>query len=361
MDRRSTLLWWHLNVLNKRRYDAVAEVYGDIAAAEKHLSEEFLRGLGLRPETVRAALMRYEDFDLEKAERILTQRNLQVLTIHDPGYPAILRQTADPPIFLCYKGDLACLSQPLIAVVGTRDMTQYGRRAAGLFVPAFVRAGCITVSGLAHGIDTAVARETLLAGGRTIAVLGNGLGNIFPPSNEKLAEEIVEKGGLLLSEFPVGMTPDTHTFPARNRIIAGLARATVVIEAPAQSGALITAAFALDEGREVFAVPGQVTDPISAGSNALIAKGQAQLAATPEQVLREVGIVAPADPGSAPSYTPGTPGERRVWEALTTLPQTVDTLVEKTRLPAAEVGVCLTMMELSGAVKNTGGGAWVRA
>ena len=361
MDQKTALLWWQLNVLTKRRYDAILEVYGSLEEAGKHVGEEFLRGLGVRDEAVRAALLRLEAFDADRMANALKAKGVTLLSIGDDAFPAILRQMGDPPIFLSYRGDLSCLTQPLIAIVGTRGMTPYGRRVTGEFVPRFVQAGCVTVSGLASGIDTVVAQETLRAGGRTVAVLGHGLANIFPTSNVKLAEEIVKNGGLLLSEFPIDQSPDFYTFPSRNRLIAGLSLGTLVIEAPAKSGALITAELALEYDRDVFAVPGPMFDPNAVGVNDLIARGLARLTTSPDDVLREIGIIAPNAEASVSSYTPETDDEKKVWKALTTLPQPVDDLVAMSGLPAPSVAATLTMMELSGATKKVGAGKWVRA
>ncbi|MBI5156075.1 DNA-protecting protein DprA [Candidatus Peregrinibacteria bacterium] len=360
MDQKTALLWWQLNVLSKRRYEAILEVYGSLDEASKHVGEEFLRGLGVRDDAVRAALIRLETFDADTMAKKLIEKEVTLLSIDDEAFPAILRQMGDPPIFLSYLGDLSCLTQPLIAVVGTRGMTAYGRRVVGEFVPRFVQAGCVTVSGLAQGIDTVVAQETLRAGGRTVAVLGHGLGNIFPTNNVKLADEILEKGGLLLSEFPIDMSPDFYTFPSRNRLIAGLGLGTLVIEAPAKSGALITAELALDYDRDVFAVPGPLFDPNAVGVNDLIARGLARLVTAPDDVLREIGIVAPDGAQATSSYTPETEDEKKVWKALTTMPQPVDDLVVASGLPAPAVAATLTMMELAGVTKKVGAGRWVR-
>jgi DNA processing protein len=182
---------------------------------------------------------------------------------------------------------------------------------------------------------------------------------VYPESNQDLADDILKKGGLFLSEFPLDLPPDTYTFPARNRIIAGVSLGTVVIEAPAESGAIITAELALDYSRDVFAVPGQIFDPNSEGTNRLIAKGQAKLTTSAAEVLREVGVVAPEKKESA--YEAASPEEAKLLAVLTTMPQASDDLVQKSGLPAGSVNALLTMMELSGGVKNVGGGMWVRA
>jgi DNA processing protein len=210
-----------------------------------------------------------------------------MIRVADDVYPTQLKTIDDPPIFLYYKGSLEITKQPCIAAIGTRTMSAYGDRVTEAFVPPLVRAGMVTVSGLAYGIDAAVAKETLLAGGNTIAVLGHGLGMISPKAHRMLADDIVTHGGLLLSEFPLDVRPDKYTFPARNRIIAGLSLGALILEATEDSGSLITADLALDYNRDVFAVPGNVFDPNYAGCHALIRKGSAQLVTTRKQsVLR---------------------------------------------------------------------------
>ena len=356
---REQLLWWHLNVLNAKRYDAIVEVYGSLDDAVKHVSEELLRGLGCKDETVREALMRMEEFDEEAERSLLEAQGIAVVMIDDPRYPEALRQIPDPPVFLSYRGDFSVLDQPCIGMVGTRKMTAYGRRVAEDFTDGFVRAGMVTVSGLAHGIDSAVALETLKRGGKTVAVLGGGLAAIAPAEKRKLADRIVQNDGLLLSEYPPQFEPLTFTFPARNRIIAALSLATVVLEAPTDSGALITADLAQGYFKQVFAVPGSVYDENFAGNHALIAKNVAKLVSVPDDVLKELGVVAPAA-DRAPAYTPQDALEAAVLKVLSTLPQPVDDVVERSGLPPADVGATLTLLELAGAAKNTGGGQWVR-
>ncbi|MFA6039453.1 MAG: DNA-processing protein DprA [Candidatus Peribacteraceae bacterium] len=355
----SSLLWSSLNVLTKERYDALLQVYGSLDDATKHLGEELLRGLGCREETVREALTLTEDFDAERYASALEEKGIRFFTLAENEYPARLLQVEDPPPFLYAKGDLTLLEQPCIGLVGTRAMSRYGRRVVGHFVPDFVAAGVVTVSGLAEGIDAEVARETIRCGGRTVAVLGHGLGMVYPRGNRGLADEIVEAGGLLLSEFPLFKNPEKYTFVARNRIIAGLSLATVVLEAPEGSGALITADLALGYGRDVFAVPGEVFDPNYAGCHALLKRRQAMLADHPSAVLRELGMVAPAQRESA--FTPQGKDEAAVYAVLTGMPQDIDQLTERLKMEAGRINAALTMMELSGGAKNAGGGMWVRS
>ncbi len=355
---RAALTWSALGVLNKTRYDAILAIYGDLDQALKHMSEELLSALGCREETVRDTLMRLEELNMENYERQLTTLGIQFLTIEDSAYPSPLRNIPDPPVFLYAKGDLSIADRPSIALVGTRQMNQYGKHVTQIFTPAFVQAQLVTVSGLAEGIDTEAALETLRAGGKHIAVLGQGMMTI-PSSKKKLMEEIIQKGGLILSEFPLGQDSGRYTFPARNRIISGLSRVTVVLQAPAKSGALITADFALEQGKDVFVIPGPITDPTYEGSNQWIARGQAKLVATPNDVLQEMGVITPTATESV--FTSDDPTEQSVWNQLSSVPQIADDIVLKTGLATSVVSAALTMLELKGAVRSVGAGQWVRA
>ncbi len=358
------LRWSWMNVLTKKRYDALLGKFGSLEKALENINEEMLRELGCRGDTALNTLTRLEELDPQTYESHVAKRGLSLVSIEDDAYPAALRTIGDPPIFLYWKGDVDVLKQPCIGLVGTRDMTDYGKRVTEHIVPGIVRAGVVTVSGLAYGIDAHVAKETLSAGGRTVAVLGHGLGLIYPKANAALAKEIVEKGGLLLSEFPLDVSPDKFTFPARNRIIAGLSLATVVLEASEDSGSLITADLALDYGRDVFAVPGQIFDPSYAGCHRIISRGLAKLATTAEEILQEVGIVSST--GSAEPQLKledlqfDSAQEQAIFKALTTMPKPVDDLLMATGLDAGTASASLTMLEMRGLVKNVGGGKWVR-
>ena len=359
MKKETALTWSWLNCLTKRRYETLKEVYGNLDHALEHLNEDLLKSLGCRDETLFKILNRYEEFDVKAYQTELDRRGLRLISTEDETYPSSLKEIGDPPIFLVYKGDLEILHQPCIGLVGTREVSPYGKRVVEEFVPALVQAKMITVSGLAQGIDTVVAQETLRAGGRTVAVLGHGLSMILPQSNGALAKEIIETGGLIMSEFPIDTPPDKHTFPARNRIIAGLTLGTVVFEAPESSGALITAELALEYGREVFAVPGQIFDPNFAGCHKIIGRGHAKLVTTPKDVLEEIGIVL-SECEEQSLYTPKNPDEERLLSTLTTMPQTMSTIIDRSGIDAGKINTSLTMMELAGAVKNVGNGEWVR-
>lgn len=359
MTLKTAVTWWCLGMLTQKRYKALKQVYGDLDAALQEISPLMLRELGCKEEAAEKALTRLRDFQADAYIAAMEKKDVGLLSIEDERYPYRLREVADAPLFLSYRGDLSLLDHALIGVVGTRAMSPYGQRIVETFVPVFVRAHLMTVSGLALGIDSQVALQTMKACGRTVAVLGNGLASIYPASNRRLGEKIVQEGGLLLSEFPLEMPPDTYTFPSRNRIIAGLTEGTLVCEAPEGSGSVITAELALDYNREVFAVPGSIFDPNFAGCHTLIMNGHAHLVTQPEDVLNILGILVPGEK-ALPAYTPETPEERSVYSALTALPQTTDLLIEKTGRPAADVSVALTMLELAGASQQLPDGTWIR-
>ena len=354
----ASLAWATLNLLTKKRYDFLMETYGSLVEAWAHLDQTMLKQLGCREETILKTLNEVEELDLSAHEKFLTKSSIRLIVMNDEEYPEALRDIADPPVFLFARGNLALLREPMIAVVGTRNMSAYGRRIISTFVPEFIRAGFVTVSGLAIGIDAEVAKETMAAGGKTIAVLGAGLGAIYPKANARLADEIVAHDGLLLTEYPLHIAPDKYTFPARNRIIAGISLGTLVAEAAAQSGSLITASLALEYGKEVFAVPGPIFDPNMEGTHHLIQKSGAKLVASAQDVLVELGVIVPSESQKS-TYHPQTPDEELLQKNLTTMPQSVDTLAEKSGMPISSINATLTLMELKGGAKNVGSGQWV--
>lgn len=359
MHRATALAWSWLNLLNKKKYDKLLAKCGTLDDALLALDEELLLAIGCREEGMRSALTRLAALDIDRYDQTLQAAKVVLLTLDDAAYPERLRQTADAPIFLHVQGDVTLLAQPSMALVGTRGASAYGKRTAQECAAACVRAGLVTVSGLASGIDGEVARETLREHGRHIAVVGHGLGMTFPAEHAPLRAEIIARGGAIVSEYAFDTQVLDHQFVARNRVIAGLALGTAVIEAPLRSGALHTAQFALEEGREVLAAPGQLFDPRAAGCLQLIASGQARLIASPEDVPASVGAVVPLSPLS--SYEPQSDAEAAVLAVLTTVPQTMDALVPATGLAAGALSGTLTLLELAGAARNLGGGEWVRA
>ncbi len=265
----------------------------------------------------------------------------------DSGYPPLLRQTPDPPASLWIRGDtdLGVLSEPAVAIVGARTCSGYGRSVARTLAMEAAAAGAVVVSGLARGIDGEAHRGAITGGGRTVAVLGCGVDRDYPAAHAQLARSILEGGGLVVSEYEPGVEPAPWRFPARNRVIAGLARATVVVEARERSGALITADFALEDGREVLSVPGEITSALSAGTNALLRQGATPVTCAAD-VLEALGLeLAPAGPVAA-----GSPEATAVVEALVGGAATADELARATALPAGVVAATLVELELGGIV-----------
>ncbi len=219
----------------------------------------------------------------------MSSQKIDKITIKDNNYPRLLKEIYDPPEQLYITGELKAKEKYPLAVVGTRKMSDYGKRVTVFLVKGLVKAGFTIISGLALGIDGLAHQTALDAGGRTIAVLGSGLDIIYPPEHKKLAADIIKSGGAVISEYPPGARPSRRTFPARNRIVAGLSLAVLVIEAPEKSGALITAKVALDQGREVLAVPGNIYNPNSIGCHKLIKMG-AKAVTNPEDVFDALNL-----------------------------------------------------------------------
>lgn len=300
-----------------------------------------------------------EHCDLERELRQARQAGVALVAWEDPSYPPQLREIPDPPVCLYVRGDLLALQQSAnsLAMVGTRLATAYGSRMARRLAIQAVRNGWTVVSGLARGVDTICHQATLEAGGRTIAVLGNGLDSVYPVENLELARRIAASGGALVSEFPLGSRPDRHHFPMRNRIISGLSRGTLVVEASLQSGSLITAAQATEQGRIVFAVPGLADSPAARGCHALLKDG-ARLVEEFSDVQEEFTLL----PGLRDSAfqreerrrqeelreaeVPLPPLEYRLWELLGEEERPLDLLVAESGERVSAVLAALLNLEI---------------
>lgn len=311
------------------------------------------RSLSLLVDQRRALSLQTE---MEKVERL----GISVLTRHDSAYPVRLAEIYNPPPLLYVKGDLGSGGESNLAVVGTRRPTDYGREIAARVVPQLVRAGLTIVSGLARGIDTIVHRAALDAGGCTIAVLGCGLDVVYPPENRALYSRIPSSGAIV-SEYPLGTKPDAFNFPARNRIISGLSLGTVVVEAQRSSGAVITANYALEQSREVFAFPGRATDVTSSGCNHLIRQGCAKLVTDTQDILDELDLTTAVQQLEIRAVLPANSDEARLLALLSHTPVHIDDLARGTGLDASTVAGTLLMLELKGTVRQVGAMAYVLA
>lgn len=270
------------------------------------------------------------------------------LQIKNTKYPSLLKEIPKPPSILYLNGNIDCLKQPTIAIVGTRKATPYGLKMARGLARDLAAEGITIVSGLALGIDAEAHIGTLEADGKTIAVLGSGINQVYPSTNRLLAKKIIECGGAIVSEFTPDLKPDKWTFPQRNRIIAGLSQMTIVVEAPKRSGALITAYLALDYNREVGAIPGEIESINSDGTNNLIRLG-ATLIRSADDVLEVLGINK-----TEQKLNNLDEMEKIILQHLSA-PQNIDNLLKQSALPANILNQKLSMLELKGIVKNTGG------
>lgn len=288
----------------------------------------------------------------------LARAGVQAITLDSPAYPRRLREIYSPPPVLYVRGELLPEDELALGVVGTRRATMYGREATEMLVGGLVT-NCLTiVSGLARGIDTVAHRAALTAGGRTIAVLGSGLDIIYPSENARLARDIAERGAVV-SEYPLGTKPDAANFPARNRIISGLSLGVLVIEAGDGSGALITADFALEQNREVFAVPGPIFARSSQGTNRLIQQG-AKLVLSTNDILTELNLTSAPQQLEMRAILAETPAEAALVRVLSQEPMHIDEVCRQSGLPVAEVSSTLTMLELKGSVRHLGGMHYIR-
>lgn len=281
------------------------------------------------------------------------EAGLHLVAWDDPRYPPLLKEIVNPPLVLYVKGDATLLATPALAVVGARAATSYGQKIAGELAGGLARQGFTVVSGLALGIDGVAHRHALRAGGKTVAVLGCGVDIAYPAQHRGLYQEIAEQGALV-SDYPLGTPPEGFRFPARNRIISGLCRGVAVIEAAKHSGSLITAELAMEQGREVFAVPGRVDSAKSEGCHRLIREG-ATLIHTVADIVAELEY--PAATAGAPepqTVAPGnqelSPEEQCIVACLEAYPKDIDTIITATRIPAQKVVTLLLGLELKGVV-----------
>ena len=302
--------------------------------------------------------------EIEKAE----EKGIRILTLFDKDYPKNLKEIYDPPYVLYVKGEFLAADENAVAIVGSRGASFYGLSCAKDFSFRLSKCGLTIVSGMARGIDTVSHRGSLDAGGRTIAVLGSGLNKIYPPENEGLFAEIAEKG-VVISQFALDTPPVAQNFPIRNRIISGLSKGVLVVEASSKSGALITARYALEQDRAVFAIPGKLSSPTSSGTNDLIKQG-ARIVTVPEEILEELKnnlSLSCADHFSGADQKQEDQIPKRLNEKESSIarilddePKDIDTISEETGLNISDCLSVLMQLELRGVVKQLPGKTFVR-
>lgn len=319
---------------------------------------------GIGPKLSQAIARARHEIDAEAELALCKKHDIDILFARGEGYPAPLLEIPDPPGILYRRGTIVPQDAMAIGIVGSRHASTYGISQAERLAGSLARAGFTIVSGLARGIDAAAHRAALLAGGRTIAVLGSGLLNLYPPEHAELAHEVT-KAGALLSEAPLKMGPHRTLFPQRNRLISGLSRGVIVIEASLKSGALITARHAMEQNRDVFAVPGRVDNHLSQGCHRLIRDG-VKLIESADDVLEDLGPL-PRPIAQSPEQTIHHPIEvtlneleRAVLQAIEQSPTLIDAIIAQSQLPAMQVLSTLTILEMRRLIRRTSGMHYVR-
>ena len=397
MLSNETISLIHLNLIQGvglKTVQALREVFGSTERALQATSDELRKIDQLSPTVCDLLIHKPVLYPIERELELIHKYGCQIVTLYDGAYPPHLKEIDTPPFVLYVKGKLTPEDALSISLVGSRNAKDYGRKVSYRLSYQLAQRGVTVISGLAKGIDTLAHRGALEAGGRTIAVMGNGLSIVYPATNSNLAEKI-EASGALVSEFPMAARPKSRNFPRRNRIISGLTLGTVVVEASNRSGALITARLAAEQNREVFAVPGEIFSELSAGTHKLINDG-AKLINTVDDLLNELPpyvlnqiqsqaspVLAPdmeAEPPQAspvekgdtklvstqassearqPVSTPPppdlTPDEKTIFDAIEVPSSHIDTIVRATQLPIGQVSSVLLMLELKGVVQQLPG------
>lgn len=401
MLSNETISLIHLNLIQGvglKTVQVLRDVFGSTERALQAAPDELRKIDRLSPAVCDLLIHKPVLYPIERELELIHKYGCQVVTLYDPEYPPHLREIDTPPVLLYVKGELTPEDTLSISLVGSRNAKDYGRKVSYRLSYQLAQRGVTVVSGLARGIDTAAHRGALEAGGRTVAVMGNGLSVVYPATNSNLAEKI-EASGALVSEFPMAAKPKPRNFPRRNRIISGLTLGTVVVEASNRSGALITARLAAEQNREVFAVPGEIFSELSTGTHRLINDGaklintvddllnelppyvlnqiQSQVSLVPdmETVPTQASSVEKSDTKSVlPQPTPEarhplstppppdlTPDEKTIFEAIEVPSSHIDTIVRTTQLPISQVSSVLLMLELKGVVQQLPGKQFTKA
>lgn len=366
MDSREALVALNLiEGVGPIRVRQLLEHFGGAPAILNTSRNELLRVRGIGEDTADAIAAWEKTVDLAAELKRIADFGCRIVTQADPEYPELLKQIYDPPVVLYVKGELRAKDKNAVAMVGSRMTTHYGIEVARKLAYQLAYLGVTVVSGGARGIDSAAHQGALSAKGRTIAVLGTGINLVTPPENAKLFEQIAENGAVI-TQFPFNRPGDKQSFPIRNRIVAGMTLGTVVVEANLTSGALITANFANEYGRQVFAVPGRIDSPRSKGCHELIKKG-AKLCEGAEDILSEFEYLFPASNRPASAAQTGTlpalelsENEQKVYDTLNHEEDSIDDVIRKSGLPSSAVSVALLSLEMKRLVRQLPGKLFVR-
>lgn len=343
------------------KFKKLKNFFPDMKTAYHAPFRDFLKA-GIDEKSAEEFLIFKHQINPDKLLADLDKEKIKILTFADEAYPKLLKQIYDPPFIIYYRGSLEAFNGFNLAVVGARMFTAYGRQVTEKLVRELALNNLTVVSGLAIGIDALAHAAAMEAGGKTIAVLGSGLDqqNIYPSQNRYLADKITVQGGLIMSEYSIGTLPLKHHFPQRNRLIAGLSQATLVIEAGEKSGALITARHALEQNREVFAIPGSIYSQYSAGTNNLIKLG-AKLISGARDIIESLNLADAAAYIENKKIMAETAEEELILQRLAHEPMHVDELKNLTKLDTATINSTLTIMEMKGQIRNVGNMQYVLA
>lgn len=344
--------------IGRVRLGQLEKHFGDLEAAWQAAPTD-LKHSGLDSGSIRTITSRRPDISLDAGMEKLDRYGVKALTFHDAEYPSRLKEIYDYPPILYVRGSLLSEDEWCLAVVGTRRATVYGRQVTEEIVTDLARNKITIVSGLARGIDSIAHRSALEAGGRTLAVFACGLDIVYPSENAELARRIIQQGALI-SEYPLGTKPRAENFPRRNRIMSGISLGVLIAEAGKVSGAMITAQMALEQNREVFAVPGSILSPASDGTNHLIQEG-AKLVSNYNDILEELNLTAVAHQMEIREIVPASDTESLLLKQLGAEPTHIDEICHSTRLPISALSSTLAMMELKGLVKQVGNMNYVLA
>ncbi|HVA91404.1 MAG TPA: DNA-processing protein DprA [Chloroflexota bacterium] len=353
------IAWSRITGIGAARVRRLWEHFGDLATAWEAPAEALLRA-GIDRRVAAAAVSERPALNPRAERDALERAGVDLVTLADPTYPVLLRRGDGGPASLHVRGALVPEDEMAIAIVGSRLISSYGKQVTLQFVGDLARQGLTIVSGLARGIDAVAHRAALEGGARTIAVLGCGVDVVYPPEHRGLAADVAAHGAVV-SEFPLGTKPDAPNFPMRNRVIAGLSLGTLVVEAGTSSGALITAACALDWNREVFAVPGSIYAPRSQGTNRLISRGEAKSVSRVEEIMTELNLGLIPQQLAMDGLLAHDHTESKLLDHLGQEPLHIDALIRLTALPVSVVTSTLTMLELRGLVRQVSAMQFVRA
>jgi DNA processing protein len=350
-----SVLFAHFPKITFPRYQKLLQYFSDLEQAWESSAFNLIKA-GWDEVTSTDFVTWKNEVSIEKIFTILENEKIKIIMYGDPDFPTLLKEISNPPLALFVRGMLPPTSTTPLAIVGTRRPSTYGKQVCQELIQKLIPYHITIVSGLALGID-GIAHETALeAKGITVAVLGSGVDetSVYPRTNVYLAQKIISQGGALISEYPPGFLPTTYSFPARNRIIAGLTQGTLILEAPEESGALITAKCALEYNREVMAIPHPITSNFGSGCNNLIRLG-ATLIRSEEDILEALNITHLKPKKTLQEITFASAAEATIFTALSTQPKHIDLIIKETQLESSLVNSTLVLMEIKGIIKHRGG------